>query len=68
MTVSSTEINKTEGVMEVKIPAGSSGENESITKKINIIDIPGHYHFKEKLNQTLDDSKAIILLVDSKEK
>ena len=68
MTVSSTEINKTDGALEVKIPGSITGETESISKKINVIDIPGHYHFKEKLNQTLDDAKAIVLMVDSKEK
>jgi signal recognition particle receptor subunit beta len=66
MTVSSTEENQSNGLMEVKIPGTTGGE--AVTKKMNIIDIPGHYHFKEKLNQTLDDAKAIILMVDSKEK
>ena len=33
-----------------------------------MVDIPGHYHFKEKLNEALDEARAIILVVDSKEK
>lgn len=65
MTVSSTEANQSNGPMEVKIP---SNQGEALTKKINVIDIPGHYHFKEKLNQSLDDSRAVILVIDSKEK
>lgn len=49
--------------MEVKIP-----QQEGAVKKINIIDVPGHYHFKDRLNEALDEAKAIVLVVDSKEK
>ena len=49
--------------MEVKIPGGDA------LKKVNIIDIPGHYHFKERLNEVLDEfPRAILVVVDSKEK
>lgn len=37
-------------------------------KNINVIDVPGHYHMMEKLNDALDDAKAIIVVLDSKEK
>ncbi len=67
-TVSSIEINETPSAMEVKIPASALGQAEGKSKLIPIIDVPGHYHFKTKLNEALDDAKAIILVVDSKEK
>ncbi len=61
-TVTSIEINETSQLMEVKIPQLDE------TKKIHIADIPGHFHFKDKLNETLDEAKAIVVVVDSKEK
>lgn len=67
-TVSSQEINETPAAMEVKFPSKITPESETKSKKIRVIDVPGHYHFKEKLNEALDDAKAIILIVDSKEK
>lgn len=66
-TVSSIEINETPSSMEVKIPAAAIG-GEAKSKSVNIIDVPGHYHFKDKLNEALDNAKAIILVIDSKEK
>jgi len=62
-TVTSIEINETPGLMEVKIPG------EESPKKLNVMDIPGHYHFKERLNEVLDElPRAILVVVDSKEK
>jgi predicted membrane GTPase involved in stress response len=62
-TVTSIEINETPTLMEVKIPG------TEVTKKMNIMDIPGHYHFKERLNEVLDElPRAILVVVDSKEK
>jgi len=61
-TVTSIDLNETSQLMEVKIP------HEEASKKIHTVDIPGHYHFKDKLNETLDEAKAIIVVVDSKEK
>jgi hypothetical protein len=61
-TVTSIDINETAQLMEVKIP------QQEETKKIHIADIPGHYHFKDKLNENIDEAKAIIVVVDSKEK
>jgi signal recognition particle receptor subunit beta len=69
-TVTSININETPSQMEVKIPqvaSGESGANPS-SKALNVIDVPGHYHFKEKLNESLDEAKAILLVIDSKEK
>jgi signal recognition particle receptor subunit beta len=54
--------------MEVKVPASAIGTTDAVTKKFSIIDIPGHYHFKERLNESLETAKAIIVVVDSKEK
>jgi len=49
-TVSSIEVNETPSAMEVKIPASAlSDGKESITKKLSVIDVPGHYHFKDRL-------------------
>ncbi len=63
-TVTSIEINETPALMEVKVPGSSD-----VPKKMNVMDIPGHYHFKERLNEVLDESpKAIMVVVDSKEK
>ena len=61
-TVTSIDINETSSQMEVKIP--STGER----KALNVVDVPGHYHFKERLNLALEEAKAIILVVDAKEK
>jgi hypothetical protein len=61
-TVTSIDLNETSQLMEVKIP------QEEATKKIHVVDIPGHYHFKDKLNETLEEAKAVIVVVDSKEK
>ena len=47
--------------MEVKLLSGES-------RAMNLTDVPGHYHFKERLNEALDEAKAIILVVDAKEK
>jgi translation elongation factor EF-4 len=54
--------------MEVKIPGSALGQTDGKTKNVAIIDVPGHYHFKDKINEALEDSKGIILVVDSKEK
>jgi len=64
-TVTSIELNETSnGPMEVKIPQ----DTEGAVKRLNIVDVPGHYHFKDKLNETIDEAKGIVLVVDSKEK
>ncbi|CDW76676.1 UNKNOWN [Stylonychia lemnae] len=68
-TVSSIEVNETPKSMDVKIPASAlPNGQDSLTKKISVIDIPGHYHFREKLQDGLETAKAILVTVDSKEK
>ena len=47
-TVTSIEINETSSAMDVKIPETQDG-----VKQLNVIDIPGHYHFKEKLDEAI---------------
>jgi signal recognition particle receptor subunit beta len=55
--------------MEVKIPGSAlGGTSDGTVKKINIRDVPGHYHFKDKLHESMEEAKAIIMVVDSKEK
>jgi len=61
-TVTSQETNETPAPMEVKVPGGD------ITKKLSILDIPGHFHFREQLKDTCEIAKAVIILVDAKEK
>ena len=68
MTVTSTEVNETEGPMEVKIPASSSPSNESVSKAVQLIDVPGHFHFKETLGNSIEQAKTIILVIDSADK
>lgn len=63
-TVTSQETNETPAPMEVKIP-GESGGN---MKKLSVLDIPGHFHFREQLKDTCEIAKAIIIVIDSKEK
>lgn len=54
-TVSSTDCNVTEGLMEIKLPKSVTGTNsqeehkEGVSKALKLIDIPGHYHFREKI-------------------
>ena len=67
-TVSSIEVNETPSAMEVKIPASAIGAEESKSRKFSVIDVPGHYHFKNRLHDALETAKAIVVVVDSKEK
>jgi signal recognition particle receptor subunit beta len=54
--------------MEVKIPGSAIGQPESRSKAVAITEVPGHYHFKEKLINSLEEAKAIVVVVDSKDK
>eukprot|EP00347_Sterkiella_histriomuscorum_P010900 403374493 len=67
-TVTSINVNETPQPMEVKIPGSAIGQDSAITKKISVIDVPGHYHFKERLQEALESAKAIVVVIDSKEK
>jgi small GTP-binding protein len=76
-TVSSTSLNKTDSHMEVKIPKSvaqtpkNDGDDDiatCVTSQVDLIDIPGHFNFRSTINQSLDQAKAIILVLDSSEK
>jgi len=68
-TVSSTEINQSDGDVELTIPK-SLTQHDDPTAKLNLafLDIPGHYNFRLKVHQNLERAKAVILVVDSKDK
>ena len=59
------EVNETQGTMEVKM-MGTAPESKS--KTISIVDVPGHLHFRNKVQEVIEEAKAIILVIDSKEK
>jgi septin family protein len=68
-TVTSQEINETPTQMEVKIPQSVSGNQDgSIAKKLAVADIPGHFHYREQLKDTVEIARAIVVLIDAKEK
>ncbi len=67
-TVTSIEVNETISAMPVVIPTSAVQQEEAAQIKVNLVDVPGHYNFKDRLNQSLDEAKAIILTVDSKDK
>lgn len=41
---------------------------DEIERKIQTVDIPGHFNFREKIQELLESSAGIILVVDSKDK
>lgn len=68
-TVSSTEVNETKGKIAIKIPGSAVGSGaESISKTLPLVDVPGHYHFKDRLNLVISGAKGIIVVIDSKDK
>jgi signal recognition particle receptor subunit beta len=36
--------------------------------KIGSIDIPGHFNFRSKIDETVQSTKGIVLVIDSKDK
>lgn len=57
--------------MPVKIPKSltpQKTEDEPDTLSLGFSDIPGHFNFRAKVNQYLDRAKAVILVIDSKDK
>ena len=51
--------------MEVKIPTSVAADT---TKKLAVVDIPGHFHYREQLKDTVEIARAIVVLLDAKEK
>ena len=57
--------------MEVKIPktlTQQKTDDEPISLSLSFADIPGHFNFRIKVNQYLERAKAVILVLDSKDK
>jgi GTPase SAR1 family protein len=63
-TVSSTEINQTDGAQVLNVPKSLATEPPSLS----FLDIPGHFNFRLKVQQNLERAKALILVVDSRDK
>ena len=66
-TVTSQEINDSLGPISVKIPS-EVNNGEARTTLLSVIDVPGHLHFREKVQEILDETRAILLIFDAKEK
>ena len=56
--------------MEVKIPSSAQapGVQEPSLKRLAVVDVPGHFHFRDQLVDSVEVAKAVVVLVDSKEK
>lgn len=78
ITVSSSSVNETAKEVDVKVPtrllqSGSqeaTPEGESAFTKIGtkLVDVPGHYNFRKTVQAEASGAKAIVLLLDAKEK
>jgi GTPase SAR1 family protein len=60
-TVSSIEENLSGKDESIKL-------GEQIERKVQTVDVPGHFNFRERIQELLESSAAIILVVDSKDK
>ena len=60
-TVSSIEENLSGKDEAIKL-------GEEIERKVQTVDIPGHFNFRERIQELLESSAGIILVVDSKDK
>ena len=74
-TVSSIDLNQTKENVEIKIPVSVLGsektpesDKEFEEHKVAMTDIPGHYNFRGEITQNLKSAKAIITVLDSKDK
>ena len=55
--------------MEVKLPKTFvKSETDKQSLSISLTDIPGHFNFRLKVSQYLEKAKAVILVLDSKDK
>ena len=74
-TVSSIDLNKTKDSVKIRI-SGSGPSTEQTSEQepsyeehaVAITDIPGHYNFRSEITQSLNSAKAIITVLDSKDK
>ena len=71
-SVSSSEINETETSAQVKVPARLVQSTPSESTYVNIeakfVDIPGHFNFRKSILIESSGAKAIIVLLDAKDK
>ena len=73
-SVSSSDVNITAGTIPVKVPNRLLGrqteEGESAYAQIDakFVDVPGHYNFKKTMQEESSGAKAVIVLLDSKDK
>jgi GTPase SAR1 family protein len=67
--VSSTELNQTDGEVALEIPKRLLPVNEQQQGlSLSIVDIPGHFNFRLKVQQYMERAKGVILVVDSRDK
>ena len=76
-TVSSSDVNETSGPVAVKVPQrilasgrveGADQDSTFTTVSAKFVDVPGHFCFKKAIQVESTGAKAIILLLDAKEK
>lgn len=65
-TVSSTELNQTDRDIALEIPKRLQQNEQALN--LSIVDIPGHFRHRLKVQQNLERAKAVILVVDSRDK
>ena len=62
-TVSSTEPNISSGAIRFSL------QNQSVVKHCEVVDLPGHFNFRQKLREEqLARARAVMILLDSKAK
>lgn len=55
--------------MEVKLPKTLlKSETDKLSLLLALTDIPGHFNFRLKVSQYLEKAKAVIVVLDSKDK
>ena len=71
-TVSSIQENGTrvqgQGPAQIKMPSSGDPMSASAARSLDCIDIPGHFNFRDRIQEVLESAGAIILVVDSKDK
>jgi len=76
-TVSSVDLNQTRDRVNVKVPLNlldskqtPDGDERKPFEEFSVAmtDIPGHYNFRSEITQKLASAKAIVIILDSKDK
>ena len=60
-TVSSIEENVSGRDENVKL-------GEEIERRVQTVDVPGHFNFRERIQELLESAAGVVLVVDSKDK